>query len=702
MTGLPAGWKVEIYLHGAWVDVTPWHAGEQPTTLHAGRNNEFSDISPGTWSFSLRNEDGRFTPRTAVSPYYPNVVPGAPARISVTQDSTTWWVATGKVISWEPTWPGQGVVGGLVTVSCSDALRDLAGHTMDDRWTEEARALARDQGTWVDIPALNGKETDSGLGNIGVTTTTLGACTIETIGNGTLNFSGGTGLLLARDASIGVSYGIGPILRLDPQAAPGTIDFWLQVGDHYTSAYQAAVVLYDSGGVLGSLNFSPNTGVLDLTLGAAGPVLIPTVSDGVWRHVSLQPSAGATLIMISQWDAVAGAVTTTTALAAWDMTATVSIRWGGTVGNANSAELHVAGIVVSGGAIPMPTERGLTGQTADAVTQFGVLQRYVPTVTAWAYTGGENRTIGEPTWFGKTALDVLQQLARTINGVGWCRPDGVVELIAGDKARPASPAGALDVAGDLDAQKCAPTFRDASDAQPTRVTITYANGSVTSVDTAAEAAGRPRVETSIDTCAADQASALFAGSYVLTAMDALRISQLAVDLYSSQTDLWSVMLTLFPTQMLGTSGWPVQIAGATGVSVHVEGWALEISEAAWQYVFDCSPTGLFPSASWDAGDEYGRWAFGTATVTGGTAVGSTSNGTMVITFTGSAGLTLDAGQYPLYLDWNGEAVQISAPPAGPTSPQTVTTAARGALSTGAQVHLAGEPVELWKCAVFGF
>jgi hypothetical protein len=45
-------------------------------------------------------------------------------------------------------------------------------------------------------------------------------------------------------------------------------------------------------------------------------------------------------------------------------------------------------------------------------------------------------------------------------------------------------------------------------------------------------------------------------------------------------------------------------------------------------------------------------------------MGITGTGTLVITFTGSYGLTLDAGQYPLYLDWDGEAVRIDAPPGG--------------------------------------
>ena len=133
MTGLPDGFSVELYLGASWVDVTAWHVGESSTRVHQGRSSEYGDISPGTLSFSLRNEDGRFTPRSSLSPYYPDVVPGVLVRVRVTQSPTTWDVFTGKITSWEPTWPNRGqLAGGIVTVAAVDALAELANTTLDE------------------------------------------------------------------------------------------------------------------------------------------------------------------------------------------------------------------------------------------------------------------------------------------------------------------------------------------------------------------------------------------------------------------------------------------------------------------------------------------------------------------------------------------------------------------------------------------
>jgi hypothetical protein len=78
-----------------------------------------------------------------------------------------------------------------------------------------------------------------------------------------------------------------------------------------------------------------------------------------------------------------------------------------------------------------------------------------------------------------------------------------------------------------------PTLRRAADSRPTRVTIGYAGGTTTLVDTAAEANNQPRREVKLDTCASDTTGAEFAGSYLLQAANGLRITQVAVDLTTS-------------------------------------------------------------------------------------------------------------------------------------------------------------------------
>jgi hypothetical protein len=119
-------------------------------------------------------------------------------------------------------------------------------------------------------------------------------------------------------------------------------------------------------------------------------------------------------------------------------------------------------------------------------------------------------------------------------------------------------------------------------------------------------------------------------------------------------------------------------------------WSLDIAAA------DAPPEGEFDSAS------YGRWsADGTMSVTGGTALGTTATGTIIVTANpGTPTFTTAAGDWPMDLDWNGERVTVTAAPAGSTSPQTLTITARGVAPSVARAHVAGEQIDVWTAATF--
>lgn len=709
MPGLPSGFSIEMYLGGSWVDVTPWLKGEAGVSVHQGRSTEYSDVGTGTLNFQLRNEDGRFTPRSPVSPYFPDLVSGAPVRATVTPSTTSFPVFRGKVTKFDPKWPNRGLLaGGYVEVACVDALAELERTTLEDRWTEEARAAARAGATWVDIPELSAESTATGLDNLGVTTTggALGTAAIVR-GSGGVSFDDPSGVIMQHSAKFSASGGLGSSITLTPQGAAQGVDFWISVDDSNLSAYQCAFV---AGAGVGSIWLEPNGGPgLNLTVRTGTTTtthtLVVNVQDATWRHLRLRPNAATPATTDVTVTTAAGV---STVVVPWDMRSTGALCWGAQDASGSyAATCAVAGILAFGSPLFLPSAYGLIGQTAAASAQFAALQRFVPQVASWAVSGVEDRTIGEPAWAGKTAAAVLQQIARTVNGVGWCPPGGAVTLVMADVARPATP-GYTFPASDLDAGSEPPSFSDAAATQPTRVKILYSGGSVTAIDSDAEASRGQRVQApDIDTCAMDQVSALFAGDYVIKGNVALRISAVAVDLYSTATDLWAAFLTAFPSQLFAITGWPAQMTGDDTVRVHVEGWDLRIvesdSEGGWTYTIDCAPADLFPSFVWDGGDDWGRWSWGSAaTVTGGTALGTTGVGTAAITFTGGFGLTTDPADYPLYLDWDGEVVRIDTPPGGTTSPQTVTIAARAQQLTAAQVHVAGEAVDLYKPATWGF
>jgi hypothetical protein len=718
VTGLPSGVTVEIeFTAGVWTDVTAYVAAEAKVSARVGRSTEFDDVNAATCTLVLRNDDGRFTPDSAGSPYYPDVIEGRRLRVTVTKSAVDYPLFTGSILSWEPNYAGGMLSSGTVTVTANDALATLALHTFDSRWVEETRALARTAATWADVWIPKGDATTTAWNNIGVSTGgDYGTVALIAATSGVGEVSYGTPASLTVEASAefkpsrpdGTTDSVGTVAVITPAASAEAVSFWVQVPTGtLPDTLNYILNLHGSFGYLGSISLRNNGGVCDLTvLNSAGSplaTLVSGVADGAWRLVTLAASAGSTVCSAT---GTTGTVSSYTA--AFDVTAATTFVLGGGVTTGaptDCAHVLIAGLSAAGDASVVPSYlRALPGQTYDHTDLYASFQDYVPEIADWATTGGEVRTVGEPTWAGQNALAVLQTIARTINGVAYVDGSGNVTLAAADVVRPAVSAATLDIEEDLDAASAMPTLRRAADSRPTRVTISYAGGTTTLVDTDAEANNQPRREVKLDTCAADTTGATFAGSYLLQAYNGLRITQVAVDLTTSVADLWATFLGLYPTQRITIGGFDAALVGETTKVVYVQGWKVDIDHQSLVYTLDCSPASQFASASFDAGDEYGRWAWGTAaaTGTGGTAMGGTSTGTLEITFSGSFGLTVDAGQYPLYLDWDGEAIRIDAAPGGSTSPQTVTIAARGELNTAAQVHVSGESVTVWKEAVWGF
>jgi hypothetical protein len=714
VTGLPDGVTVEIeFTASVWTDVTTYVSAESKVSVRAGRTTEFDDVGPSTCTLVLRNDDGRFTPDSAGSPYYPDVIEGRRIRVTVTESAVDYPLFTGSILSWEPNYAGGMLPNGTVTVTANDALATLALHTFDSRWVEETRALARTAATWADIYILKGAASTAAWDNIGVSVgADYGTATVvpTTARVGEVSYGTPASLVLEASAEFKPSSETGTVAALVPAGAPGAVSFWLQIPTG-TLPTTSGYVLRPLAGAseLFTVRLLNNAGACDLVVYAAGGgsvlgTLTTGVDDAAWRLISVTASGSSTVVSATT---TTGTVTSVS-VGSTDLTTTTSILLGGESNGGAPAfcpPMLAAGLCVAGDATVLPSYlRALPGQTYLHTALYSSFQSYVPELTTWATTGGEVRTIGEPTWAGQTALSVLQTIARTINGVAYVDGSGNVTLAAADVVRPATSAASLDIEQDLDATAAMPTLRRAADSRPTRVTISYAGGTTTLIDTAAEANNQPRREVKLDTCASDVTGATFAGSYLLMATNGLRITQVAVDLTTSVTNLWATFLGLYPTQKVTISGFDAALIGEATKVVFVQGWQVALDHESLVYTLDCSPASQFVSAAWDAGDEYGRWAWGdgVATGTGGTAMGITGTGTLQITFTGSYGLTLDAGQYPLYLDWDGEAVRIDAPPGGSTSPQTVTIAARGQLNTAAQVHVSGEAIEIFHAAVWGF
>lgn len=712
MTGLPDDVTVEIeFISGSWVDVSAYVAAEQMVGIRGGRTTEFEDVGPATCTLVLRNDDGRFTPDSAGSPYFPYVTEGRRLRVTLTESAVAYQLFTGPILSWEPQFIGGMLANSTVTVSANDPLAQLALHTFDSRHVESARALARTASTWVDIYRMAGDATTRAWNNIGFITTggTLGTAALipATSGVGELAYAVPDSLVIESGVDFKPVAQSGFVAQVTPGGTPKAVSFWLKVDPDAVVASNLYVLLL-RGAVsnIGSLRLYKPASSINLTVFNSGSsalsTLVTGVNDGLWRFITLTSSGASTVWSVST------AAATVTYTAAHDMTTAASFYLGGesAAGLAvDCAQFSAAGLCVAGDAtvVPVVTD-ALAAQTHSHTDLFTTLQSFVPEVTSWAATGVNLTTLGEPAWAGSTALAVLQLLARSVTGVAYADGSGTVTLAANDIVRPTSPAATLDIEEDLDATSTMPTLRRSADSRPTRVTVKYAGGSTTLIDTAAEADGRPRREQTLETCCEDSLAATNAGEYLLTVVNGLRITQVSVDLTTTVQDVWAAFLTIFPTQTFVLDGFDAALIGATSLTVYAQGWRIGISQESVVYTLDCSPGGEYVAALWDAGDEYGRWSGdGTMTVTSGTAIGTTANGTLVITTSGgNPVLSTSSGDYPLYLDWDGEKVQITSPPGSSSSPQTVTTTARGVVPTAARSgHIAGESIDTWHAALWG-
>ncbi|HWB36041.1 MAG TPA: hypothetical protein VHA75_08460, partial [Rugosimonospora sp.] len=100
---------------------------EQPT-IKRGRTAEAQQAQPSTATFALNNPDGRFTPRRAMSPYYPYIRRDTPVRLTVDVGTGEIERFSGFVDTIAPAWDTSGKFR-TAAVSASGILRRLSTGT---------------------------------------------------------------------------------------------------------------------------------------------------------------------------------------------------------------------------------------------------------------------------------------------------------------------------------------------------------------------------------------------------------------------------------------------------------------------------------------------------------------------------------------------------------------------------------------------
>lgn len=302
---------------------------------------------------------------------------------------------------------------------------------------------------------------------------------------------------------------------------------------------------------------------------------------------------------------------------------------------------------------------------------------------------GENRTL----------LDARREHARTTLGKFITRPDGRRQVIVPNLTNPITPTITLSAEADL--HMPAGGWTGERRELPTRQTVTSPAGAVTVIDAGTEASTTLRLSGSdLASSAGDQATARsLAYSQIIGGRS--RLTSFGVDVTLAGTVTATQIMGLNVCDRVRISGLPTPQLGVSFMDVYATGWTESYLGQAQScvFVFDTDPADDPPSAYFDDA-EYGRFAEGDggATGTGGTTIGTTTTGNLIVTSTQP--FSFSAGDYSMDLDWNGERITVSLP-GGSLSPQTFPVVARGVAPTVARVHAAGEPVEVYHAMRFG-
>jgi hypothetical protein len=581
--------KIEIFFSGSWVDVTPWLTGG--VSIQQGRANEWSQITPGIMTLSLKNPDGRFMPGLSTSPYYPNVIPEKQIRWTVTHAAVAYVRFWGYIKAIEPTFPGASTNHATVKISAVDNLGLAAGKKLYSSWAHTTRFNANSASAHYDAFITNSAD-GAAAGQLDNITDASGTAATAVVvfaatNVGELSFGAADSLSIEGSATFNPAAShLGSMIHVGPFAVGQSrgIAFWVKFPGSYQTtsgpAQRDVIALYTGGGAtrIGELRLTLNAtqddlGFFNSARTFVAPAIYGNIADSRWHMISLLTKTATPTTTDLYVD---GSLRLNVAM---DLRNCTDLWFGGAPGS-NQAQMEMAGIVMSASENGLPTAatQGLTaGAGGPMNSRINGLQAVLP-VTLTSLTGGVyTQTTMTGNWHGRSCLDVMQEQMRGVSGFWWARSyDSRLVAVDSTHTYPGSPLITIDAEGHLLGTL---ELREGVESVPTRVVVEFPGGQVTVVDTAAETASRqirPKtVTTIVDTVASATtlASALLANSSTR-----LRVSALTLDLETASTDTVAALFDssselpgLFPTQRIRMT-LPSSHFNPSTVDAFVEGW----------------------------------------------------------------------------------------------------------------------------------
>src|SRR5882762_9914067 len=95
---------VELFISGAWTDITPYVYQRDRISITRGRQNEGQNVDAASCKLTLDNRDGRWCARNPTSPYYGLIGRNTLLRVTAPTLAGTSIRMVGEVASWPQTW----------------------------------------------------------------------------------------------------------------------------------------------------------------------------------------------------------------------------------------------------------------------------------------------------------------------------------------------------------------------------------------------------------------------------------------------------------------------------------------------------------------------------------------------------------------------------------------------------------------------
>lgn len=150
-----------------FTDISVYVKLSEGVSMGRGRQDNMSVVQPSRCTFTVANDDGRFTPGSAASPYFPGVVLGRRVQVNVKDEAGTWHTRFDGMIGEydiNDTATGEDAT---VTIICADVLAFLNRYPQFSCWTvQESQYQASPVLTYLcnDNAASGGLAESSGNG----------------------------------------------------------------------------------------------------------------------------------------------------------------------------------------------------------------------------------------------------------------------------------------------------------------------------------------------------------------------------------------------------------------------------------------------------------------------------------------------------------------------------------------------------------